>query len=330
VNIGFRPGLDTWWPVGLFGVPFFSLVVPVFFLLSGYVAALWPPGPAESAKVWLGRRLSRLLPPFFVWNAILLATGVPGRGLSAPQICFYFFFGAGPLYYVGALVQLLALFAFVRKAREGGWGVLAAFFVLSVAFYAAADLATWTAGARAEIFETHLNRFFPAWGVFFAAGVLLGRGDRAFEWIERHRALFAVAAALSYMAYLGELHVVLSRFGFHPVRQFLLAGLPLQIAATLLFLAGLRKLDLSGRAKALLSRLAAAGPDTFGIYLSHVPAQSALFALWVAAGHDTADWWEVPILAVASWIVCQLAIRAARRLPVPRIGAILFGTGRPA
>ena len=324
VNIGFRPGLDTWWPGGLLGAPFFSLVVPVFFVLSGFVAALRPPGPDESAGPWLRRRLSRLFLPFFVWNAILLATGVPGPSLSTAQIVFYFFFGAGPLYYVGALIQLLAIFAFVERFKEGGQLAFALSFVLSAAFYAAADLAALMTGARAEIFETNLNRFFPAWGAFFAAGVLLASKDGAFGWIERRRALLVVLSVLSFAAYLGELHVVLSRVGFHPIRQFFVAGLPFQLAGSLLFLAGLRRLDRSGRARKLLSRLAAAGPDTFGIYLSHVPVQTGLFAVWVAAGHETADWWEVPVLAAASWILCRAAVRAARRVRLPAV-PLLFG-----
>jgi fucose 4-O-acetylase-like acetyltransferase len=325
VNIGFRPGLETWWPGGLFGVPFFSLVVPVFFALSGYVAALQPPGPEARPWPWLRRRLSRLLPPFFVWNAILLATGVPERGLPAPEILFFFLLGAGPLYYVGALVQLLTLFALLDTSAGGKRLLLAGSFALSAAFYVAADLATWSAVAGAEIFETHLNRFFPAWGVFFAKGVLLGRSEGVFLTIEKRRVGLIVVAAVSFAAFVGELQVAEARFGFHPIRQFFITGLPLQIAGTLLILAGLRRLDLSERARTLLARLAAAGPDTFGIYLSHVSAQAGLFALWVAAGHDTAEWWEVPLLAIASWAVCQGSVRIARRLPIPAVGTLLFG-----
>lgn len=249
---------------------------------------------------------------------ILLATGVQGRGLPVPDLLFFFFFGAGPLYFVGALVQLLALFAFLAPPARAGRLLLAGFAVSAVTF-AAADFATWTTGAVAGIFETHLNRFFPAWSVFFAGGVLLGRSDAAFGWVARRRIPLAVLAAVSAAAYLAELGAAGRRFGFHPVRQFLLAGLPLQLAGGLLFLDGLRTLDRSGRARGLLARLAAAGPDTFGIYLSHVSVQSALFALWVAAGHDTADWWEVPVLAVASWIVCRAGVRVMRRVRIPEV-----------
>lgn len=324
MNIGFRPGLATWWPGGLVGVPFFGLVVPLFFAFSGYVAALRPPGPGESPWPWLRRRLARLLPPFFLWNVILLATGVPGRGLRVSEVLFFLFFGAGPLYYVGALVQLLALYAFAGSRVRAG-RLLVAGFALSAACFAAADFATWTAGAGAGIFETHLNRFFPAWGVFFALGVLLGRSNEAFAWVARRRGPLAAATAVSFAAFVFELHAVEARLGFHPVRQFLLAGLPVQLLGTLLVLDGVRRLDLAGKARRTLARLAAAGPDTFGIYLSHVSVQAALFAVWVAVGHDTAEWWEVPLLAASSWAVCLAAVRFARRAAPPAIGAILFG-----
>lgn len=324
MNIGFRPGLATWWPGGLFGVPFFGLVVPLFFAFSGYVAAVRPPAPGESPWPWLRRRLARLLPPFFLWNAILLAAGVPGRELPAREVLFFLLFGAGPLYYVGALVQLLALYAFAGSRVRAG-RLLAAGGALSAACFAAADFATWTAGAGAGIFETHLNRFFPAWSVFFALGVLLGRSNESFAWVAKRRALLSAATAVSYAAFVFELHAVESRFGFHPVRQFLLAGLPFELLGSLLVLDGVRRLELAGKARRALARLAAAGPDTFGIYLAHVPAQAALFALWVEAGHDTADWWEVPLLAAASWVVCRAAVRVARRVAPPAIGTILFG-----
>lgn len=289
----------------------------MFFVLSGYVAALHPPGPVTPSGPWLRRRMARLLPPFFVWNAILLATGAQGRELPVSEVLFFFFFGAGPLYYVGALAQLLALFALLGPSAGGKRVLLAGFFALSAAFYAAADLATWTAGAG--VFETHLNRFFPAWSAFFATGVLLGRSDTAFAWLARRRVALAAVAAVSFAAFLAELQAAAGRFGFHPIRQFFAFGLPLQIAGSVLALDALRRLDFSGRRGRLLARLAATGPDTFGIYLSHVPVQAALFSLWIAAGHDTADWWEVPILATTSWFVCRAGVRILRRLGAPGV-----------
>jgi len=252
------------------------------------------------------------MPPFFAWNAILLAGGVAGRGIPAWDVAFFLLLGAGPLYYVGALAQLLALFALLGKTARAGRLALAGSVALSAGFYVAADLTTWTAGVRADLFETHLNRFFPAWSVFFALGVVLGRSERAFASLEKRRGALAAVAAISFAAYLAELHISEELFGFHPIRQFFVAGFPFQIAGTILFLDGLRRLDLSGRARKVLVALAAAAPDTFGIYLSHVSAQTVLFALWIAAGHDTASWWEVPLLAVASWAVCQSAVRIAR------------------
>jgi fucose 4-O-acetylase-like acetyltransferase len=205
----------------------------------------------------------------------------------------------------------------MRRSPRGERVFVRASFALSAAFYVAADFATWTSGVGAEVFETRLNRLFPGWGVFFAAGILLGRSESAFAWVGKRRNALAALAAVSFVALLGELFLAEERFGFHPIGQFFLAGLPFQLAGVLLFLDGVRRLDLSGRARSLLSRLAAAGPDTFGIYLSHVSVQAALFALWVAAGHDTADWWEVPVLAAASWVVCQAVVRLARRVRIP-------------
>jgi hypothetical protein len=286
---------------------------------------LHPPGPDKGEWRWLARKLSRLLPPYFVWNAVLIATGALGAGLSAADRIFFFFLGARQLYFVCTLIQLVALFALFRKSPKGERLFFKVSFALSAAFYAAADIATWTSGAGAEMFEVRLNRLFAGWGVFFAAGVLLGRSESAFAWVGKRRIALAAIAAVSFAAYVGELLAAEARFGFHPIGQFFLAGLPFQLAGVLLVFDGLRRLDLAGRARALLVRLAAAGPDTFGIYLSHVSMQAGLFALWVAAGHDTADWWEVPLLAIASWAVCQASVRIARRLPLPGVGTLLFG-----
>ncbi|MCM3877668.1 MAG: acyltransferase [Thermoanaerobaculia bacterium] len=300
VNIYYRAGANSWWPGGFSGVPFFGLAVPAFFLIAGYVS----PGPPR-----LARRLAKLLPAFYAWNAILVVTGSQGRDLAASEVVFYLLTGANQLYFIFALVQLLVLHRLLAP-KWLGWGAA----IATLAFYAAADAAVWTRGAASEIFTLYLNRSFAAWAVFYAAGVLLARRPGLLEGLWRKRAILVAAAVVTYAAYVAELRAEDRVLSFNPVLQFLVPGLPFQLVGAVLLLLALRRLEASPRTKPAVLWLAAAAPDTFGIYLSHVSVQAALFGLWVRAGHEGAHWTEVPILAAASWIVCQLATRAGRAL----------------
>src|SRR5438132_14331403 len=75
VDIFTKPEVNEWWPGGYWSVVLFSLAVPTFFLVSGFVLSLAHPDPAEPLPLgaFVRRKLSTLLIPFFVWNAAMLA-----------------------------------------------------------------------------------------------------------------------------------------------------------------------------------------------------------------------------------------------------------------
>ena len=325
VNIAFRPGVDAWWPNGLYSLPVFTLAVPVFFAIAGFLAERRPPHAGEEAA-WLSGRLARLLPPYFAWNALLLATGAQGAGLTPAEVALFFVFGTRHLYFVCALVQLLALHAFLGRRVPGRRLVVLAV-TLSVVYYVLADSAAWVTGSGGEILERVLNRLCAGWAVYYAVGAWLARSETGLARVERRLGALAGAAAVLYAVYALEIRAMFLRFGFHPILQFIGTGLPFQLVGALCVLAGFRRLETGALGARVVERLATTGPDTFGIYLSHVSVQLGLFALALAAGYAGTDALEVPVLAVASWVVCRAGLAAARRV-APAAAVLLLGAAR--
>ena len=109
-NIYARPDGADWWPGGLFSIPLMSIVVPMFFALSGYFAVGTAPGlPLAPAVSQLPRRLIHLLPPFFFWNAVTILV-LRWNGSDEPERdLIELLSGAWHLYYLFVLIQFECL-----------------------------------------------------------------------------------------------------------------------------------------------------------------------------------------------------------------------------
>lgn len=307
VNIYTRAGLETWWPFGFEGMPLFCLAVPAFMVLAGYFAE-------SGGESGITRRALRLVLPFFVWNVLTLgALAAEGLRPDAAEIVLQILTGTWQLYFIFALLQLLVLHRILRGRADGR--VLAVAAAATAAIYAAGDILLWRfAGADNGAFETLSEKLFVSWVVFFFAGIWLRNHPEAFDEIGRRKLLALLALAASYALFLFELHLEDRRFGYNPRKQVLLGGLPFHVLGAVFLLAALRSLDRSGRARTVLGRLASAGTDTYGIYLSHTAVLIAVFAAARELGWTTFRGIETPLLGVATWAISLGLVRSTRRL----------------
>ncbi len=325
VNFYTRAGLETWWPFGFTGAPLFTLAVPTFMALAGFFAERTGAGD-DVLRGASGRTAFRLVLPFLAWNLLTLAAlAADGLRVDAGTAVFRALTGTWQMYFIFALLQLLVLHRLL--GRRAATGLALAFATgTSAAVYGLSDLILWTRGADdGSLFGMFAEHSLPCWAVFYFLGAWLARHPAAFEHLARRNGTVAVLVAASYGACLAELRLEEHRFGYDPLIQLLFAGFPLQVLGSVLALALLRELDLSGRARGLLARLASAGPDTFGIYLSHVAVLVGVFAAARTVGLTTARWFETPLLAITTWVLSRGLVRLTRRLAPGWLAFVVFG-----
>jgi surface polysaccharide O-acyltransferase-like enzyme len=328
VNIYTRAGLETWWPFGFAGMPLFCIAVPAFMVLAGYFAKR-AGDDARPSSSGSARRFLRLLVPFLVWNVLTLgALCAEGLTPDAGEVVLQVLTGTWQLYFIFALLQLLVLQRLLRGRADGP--MLALSVAVTAATYAAGDLLLWKVeGADNGRFETLSEKLFVSWMAFFFVGIWLRRRPRVFDALGRHAPLALAALAASYALFLFELLLEERRFGYNPRKQVLLGGLPFHVLGAVLLLAVLRNLDRSKRAHGALRRLAAAGTDTYGIYLSHTAVLVAVFAAARMLGWTTFRGIETPLLAIATWALSAGVVRAARRFAPSWLKFALLGERRP-
>ncbi len=326
VNIYTRAGLETWWPFGFAGVPMFSVAVPAFLVLSGYFAK--SAGTGESvATAGSVRRALRLVVPFLVWNMLTIAAlGADGLRMDARTIVLHALTGTWQLYFIFALLQLMLLHRLLGSHASTG-RTLGLAIASTMVVYAVSDLVLWRiGGADGGAFELFAEKLFPCWTIFFFSGLWLRHHPKVFDTLTgKWLPALLCALAAAYAIYLLELRLEEWRFDYNPRKQILLGGLPFQLLGSVLALALLRALDRSGRAQGLLARLASAGTDTYGIYLSHAAVLVGLFAAARHLGFTTSRGIETPLLAIATWVLAWGFVRLARWLAPGSLRFALLG-----
>ncbi|HZJ01764.1 MAG TPA: acyltransferase [Gemmatimonadaceae bacterium] len=321
VNIYTRAGVETWWPGGFFSVPVFSLAVPSFFVIAGYAVDLAAAGRVSSFRDSVPR-LRRLVIPFLAWNLItLLVFAEPGQ--SAKQVVFQLLTGTWHLYFIFALLQLLAIHALLLPALDAGKTrqALIAALGLTIAAFAISELFIWIQEPDNGTVEALVRRFFVFWAGFFALGV----------WWRRRRtirldpALVSIALVAAFALYIIDLKLEVSAFGSTPRKQLLFGGLPFQLLGAVSLLALLEHLDATHRARRFIDTLAPWGRDTYGVYLAHITVLLLLFRFLLWSGWLTMHWIQVPLLTAATYLISLALVRGVRRLQMEPLTALLIG-----
>lgn len=305
-NAYLRAGVETWWPGGLVAAPLYGVAVPVFLMISGFLAAR----RTDAAGIPM-HYLWRLLVPMVSWGLIMLLLGWGGER-SWFRTMLDLITGVQHLFYLGVLAQLTLLLAFLNRIgheRAGLW--LAA--AVSFGAYVFSDAVLWSRADFSDTLESGLRKFFLPWAVFFFFGARKRGTASAFIPVTNPRISLLVCATLAaWSMYAWGFRMQENVLGYSPRTELLLEGLPFQFLAAWCLLAAVTAWQHSGRAARFFEFLAARGSDTYGIYLAHFPLLIALYSAWVAAGFSTAQWPEVPVFWLLAWTGSRLVVRLLR------------------
>ncbi|MFP5259489.1 MAG: acyltransferase family protein [Acidobacteriota bacterium] len=303
-----------------------TLAVPAFFCISGYLQALFGTAPGKSPATRPLRQIKKIVIPFLAWNAVtvLVLRGLYDLPLLSLTALADLFTGAAQLYYLFALLQLLALTAlanpFATPRRLAAWTAGAA--GVTLAFYAASTVCLYANPPTSHAFELWAIKCGPVWLGFFFLGAWLARHGEALGTLTRRWPLLLALAAAAFVVYWAEVDHEARTLGANYRQYFLLSGLLFQVAGSLSLLTACRAAEVRGGR--VFAVLAAAGRDTLGIYLAHYALVLVFYALLPA---PVAPALRLPVGAAAMLISFggSLALtRLARRHPESRLARIFF------
>jgi len=311
--------------------PLIRFVVPLFFIISGFVLGIHHRDPdyrVDPRSFWR-RRLTTLVIPFLAWNVIymLILEVAQGQPIADVQTLLSLLTGYMHLYYVFVLLQFLLLYTLlVNHVNARVLLVCLALAALSsIAFYALSGSLLWTLGPDDHQFEWRWGKLFVGWAVFFFWGLWLGYTPDALDRLKRRQWWLLLGTACAYAVYLIVMRYQYVSFETYARDYFLLAGLPFQFLAATWLLALLYGVDARLQASPSWRRVAGWGPDTFGIYVAHMAFLIGIVALWDQLMPGVPAGLEVPVVAALTLLVTEGFLRLCRTPRFRRPGLILFG-----
>ena len=318
-------------PVYQFLSPLIRFVVPMFFIISGYVMGIHHRNPGYRVDIgsFWQRRFYTLVVPFLAWNVIymLILEVANGQPIADVQTLLSLLTGYMHLYYVFVLLQFLLLYSLLANHINGRVLLvcLALAAVSSIAFYALSGSLLWTLGPDEHQFEWRWGKLFFGWAVFFFWGLWLGYAPAALERLKRYQWWLLLATVVAYVPYVIMTHGQYALFETFARDYFLLAGLPFQFLAATWLLALLYGLDARLRASAFFRRVASWGPYTFGVYVAHVAVLIGILVIWDRLVPSMPAGLEVVAVAGLTLLVTYGFVRLCLWPPLRLLGVILFG-----
>ncbi|MFQ5877716.1 MAG: acyltransferase family protein, partial [Acidobacteriota bacterium] len=219
------PFLGEMAAAGAEGTPAFRLLlafnqlgrysVPGFFLMAGLLAAVvWGDrcGRPGGTRLFLRRRLARILLPYLTWSAVFflaplwLRGGAGAAGVIRRLLLGETFAGG---YFLVALAQLTllapALLRFGAGHRRAAWGACAGLLATTEVLYCAGAYGSGDlAGGLRAGFSASLS-FFYVWAAFFFGGILIGLDrERILGRLGGARTAAGILAAVCFAASLWE------------------------------------------------------------------------------------------------------------------------------
>lgn len=328
VNFAFRPGIGSWWPGGFFFAPFFSLLVPVFLIVSGYFSGTGSLSARYGHSYFFKNRVRRLIVPFVFWNIVIIFLQ---RGFSSPVgllTLFLLVTGAWQLYYLFVLFQLQVLHRFVFPLADGAKQLkvfIAAAGALSLSYYVLADFTLWLNGAISDNYELYYNRLFIPWCVYFAIGICLSRNIKIFSTLIYNKEWLFAFSLSSYLLYNWELVVADRTLQFNPLGQFMLSGFFFQISTSLLVLVLIYQWQKSTVMRKFKETLTRWSNDTYGIFLIHTAVLIILIRFYNRSGFMFPFELEVPIFWLSAWFCSQGLVRLLRVNILKGAGSFILG-----
>jgi surface polysaccharide O-acyltransferase-like enzyme len=244
-----------------------NFAVPAFIFISGYWLSKKPINSLEDYKVFLMKRFSRVLIPYFFWSVILLGyAAIREHKFDIYQMIFKLLTGRATTIYffimvISQLYIITPLLHYINRKRYGLMLVL----ILNVISLLSAYLS-----------RLYFNYWIPvssafySWIIFYEIGLLVGSSHYK-VFAAKKVQLFILPAILVCLLISGlEASILLSKYDNLSARYFAVAPVKyssfLYSVCIIIAFLHIRK-RLSPRPKFL----AALGYYSFGIYLIHIP-----------------------------------------------------------
>ncbi|MGB8226840.1 MAG: acyltransferase [Sedimentisphaerales bacterium] len=285
-----------------------NFAVPAFIFISGYWASANPIESLNDYRIFLTKRLSRILIPYFFWSSILLGYGViRTHNIDIQQMIFKLLTGRviSIYYFIIVLAQLYimtSIFQYINRKRYG---------LILVLILNGTSLLLVYLGRVYFHYWIPMSSAFYLWIIFYEIGLLTGSSDNNIFTTKKVQIFILPAVLVSLLISGVEANILLSRcdnwyFAIAPVKfsSFLYC-----ICIIIAFLH--IKRYLSHRPKFL----AALGYYSFGIYLIHIPILNKVIS-FVPKSSDIYSFQLLYqfIVIVVTISICFVLISAARKL----------------
>ena len=244
-----------------------NFAVPAFIFISGYWSSKKSIKSLEDYKTFLGRRLPRVLIPYFFWSFILLGyEAIKTHDVNVYRIIFKLLTGRATTIYFFIIVIsqfyiITPLLQYINRRRYGLMLVL----ILNVISLLSAYLS-----------RLYFNYWIPvssafySWIIFYEIGLLAGSSDYKIFTAKKVQ-LFILPAILVCLLISGlEASIILSKYDNLSARYFAVA--PVKYSSFLYSICIITAfLHIRKRLSHRPKFLAALGYYSFGIYLIHIP-----------------------------------------------------------
>jgi surface polysaccharide O-acyltransferase-like enzyme len=243
-----------------------NFAVPAFVFISGYWQSKKPIESLKDYRVFLVRRLSRILVPYFFWSVILLGyAAIRAHEVDAYRIIFKLMTGRAavpyyPYYFIIVIAQLYILTPLLSYINRKPYGL-----ILVVVLNVLGLLALYLSRLKV-IWHLPVTLPFYLWIVFYEMGLLTGTcADRLFSFKKLH-SLILPGILISILVSEMEGFAILSRFNdtFFAVSITKYSSFLYSVFVILGFLV------LRERISRWPGFLVTLGKYSFGIYLIHI------------------------------------------------------------
>lgn len=189
-----------------------NFAVPAFFFMSGYWSSKNPIKSLEDYKVFLTRRLSRLLVPYLFWSSILLGYSVIKTGdINGYKTIFRLLTGGACMgyYFVIPLAQLYIITPLLQYINRKlyGYGL-----ILVLIFNIASLLVLYLSRLFNVIWHLPIALPFYSWIIYYEIGLFMGDRDKEVLTAKKMRLCILSAILVSGLISVLEAAIILSKY----------------------------------------------------------------------------------------------------------------------
>jgi surface polysaccharide O-acyltransferase-like enzyme len=253
-----------WGPGCLFYCQLCNFPVPAFLFISGYWISRTPIKSLSDYKVFLSRRLKRVLVPYLFWSSLFIANAAfRAGGISVQEIIWRLLTGKTSFQYffIVAIAQLYIITPFLHYINRRRYGLLLVLILNLISLTLSYPLRL-----KYNMWSLFLPMFY-SWIIFYEIGLLTGRHYSKMSAVKKHGVLILVVLLVSLAVSQVEGMIILSKYGDMNVATHSLkySSFLYSVCVILGFLFLRETIAHWPKLLVLIGSL------SFGIYLIHVP-----------------------------------------------------------